>query len=256
MRFIPILFVCIICITGTAKSASKPERYKATVTALLVGTVEGYIHLNLYGENTDRIKIDIVSIKENSGSFVQPNSTVEVLSSGIGRIIIDGANYKLMQINDGEKKLRNFCLRLADSTGQNFYAVANDTSVYKFMNVQKDRDQSLQNCLVKKVYGIDSFGIYQAGLKWNPDMAVVALHRKFIAGGASMISNPYFTTTAVWQGILFRSCPPLHQNIKDKKEGWHLTAEMSNDAKVNVWKNYIDQWVECGKAKNESTYSL
>lgn len=249
MKFLSVLLLCALYFTTSAKTPSKPERYKATVTALLIGTVEGYIHLNLYGENSDRIKIEIETIKENSGSLVQPNSTVETLANGIGRIIIDGATFRLMQINDGEKKLKNYCIRLADSTGQNFYAVANDTSVYKFMNVQKNRDETLQNCMVKKVYGIDSFGIYQSGLKWNPDRTVIVVHKKFIAGGASLISNPYFTTTAVWQGILFRSCPSLYQNIKDKKEGWTLTADMSNDAKINVWKNFIDQWIECGKAK-------
>jgi hypothetical protein len=102
-----------------------------------------------------------------------------------------------------------------------------------------------EGCLLKKVYGIDSFALY----KWNDGQAdkQVALLPEKIGGENKfvLIENRHFRTPSTWSFVCFKKCPELKSLVRNKEEGWVLTETMAIEDRISMWKKYIDKYKTC-----------
>ncbi len=233
-----------------AKENGKPTKYKAKVYVLLFGEVEGNIYVNLYGENSSKIKIETLSVKESNGtSFTKRTETIEAYTYSIPFFTIDSVTYKFKNFKDAGKSYSNYCVSLPkDTTRNGFRILANDTSLFLNMDkVTKGNYEYEYNCLSKKIYGVDSFALYQWGITENADKVFVVLPSRGTPE-YRFINNPFFTSGTIWS-IGLRSCKQLKNDIEEEKEGWAMLPTLTNEDKVLLWKKYIDAWLECRKTR-------
>lgn len=251
MKQLLTLLVCLSFHTLLwANENGKPTKYKAKVYVLLYGEVEGNIYVNLYGENTSKIKIETLSVKESNGtSFTKRTETIETYTYSITYFVIDSVTYKFKNFKDGGKSYSNYCVSLPKDTAKTGFRIfANDTSL--FFNIDKVTKGNYEyeyNCLSKKIYGVDSFAIYQWGFAENADKCFVVLPSRGTPE-YRFVNHSFFTNSTVWS-IALRSCKQLQQDIREKKEGWAMLESLTNEEKILLWKKYIDAWLECKNTK-------
>lgn len=250
-------FICLILATSIfAKEISdKTTKYKATIWAFPIGKVEGTINIKLFGENKGKLKIELQNTTEKNGLSISKSvETVEILTGAVKLIMIDSVYYKFISFRTDLKTLTsNYCVAIKDEKSNQYQLLANDTTHYllESLVVEDNGTQTkLNNCCFKKVYGKDSFAIYQFGLTWNDDYAVVALPKTALYGKFWLINNSYFTKQEVWKIIQFRSCAILKNNINENKEGWTFDNQTPQAAKIDIWKKYIDTWENCQTTTN------
>lgn len=233
-----------------SKENGKPTKYKAKVYVLLYGEVEGNIYVNLYGENSSKIKIETLSVKESNGtSFTKRTETIETYTYSIPYFVIDSVTYKFKNFKDAGKSYSNYCVSLPKDTAKTGFRIfANDTSLYLNIDkVTKGNYEYEYNCLSKKIYGVDSFALYQWGLVDNADKVLVVLPSRGMPE-YRLINHSFFTSSTVWS-IAFRSCKQLKKAIEDEQEGWVMLPSLTTEDKVLLWKKYIDAWLECKNTK-------
>ena len=233
-----------------ATENGKPTKYKAKVYVLLYGEVEGNIYVNLYGENSSKIKIETLPVKESNGtSFTKRTETIETYTYSIPFFIIDSITYQFKNFKDAGKSYSNYCVSLPKDTAKTGFRIfANDTSLYfNIDKVTKGNYEYEYNCLSKKIYGVDSFALYQWGLAENSEKVFVVLPARGMTE-YRFINNSFFTSGTIWS-INFRNCRQLKENIQEQKEGWGMLESLTNEDKILLWKKYIDAWLECKNTK-------
>lgn len=247
-RILSIFFILLSTLAVFAKKPlDKTTKYKATIWAFPIGKVEGTISLTLFGENKGKLKIELNSINEKNGS--KSSETVEVLTAGVKLIMIDSVLYKFINFRADKKNLTlNYCVAIKDEKSTQYQLSASDTAKYFLETVVFEENETLvplEDCCLKKVYGRDSFAIYQFGLSWNNDNAIVALPKAASYSKFMAINNAYFTRVRMWRFTQFRNCPTLKNNINENKEGWIFDNQTPQATKIEIWKKYIDTWESC-----------
>lgn len=253
MQIRHLITVVIILNTLTAfakKPLDKTTKYKATIWAFPIGKVEGTINIKLFGENKGKLKIELQNTTEKNGLSINKSmETVEILTGAVKLIMIDSVYYKFISFRTDLKTLTsNYCVAIKDEKSNQYQLSANDTTHYFLETLvveNNDTQTKLDNCCLKKVYGKDSFAIYQFGLTWNDENAVIALPKTALYGKFWIINNSYFTKQKVWRTIQFRTCTPLKTNISENKEGWVFDDQTPQSTKIDIWKKYIDTWQNC-----------
>ncbi len=249
------LLCTLFCLFSTlsvfaTKNSDKTTKYKATIWAYPIGKIEGTINIKLFGENKGKLKIELQNTTEKNGFSISKSiETVEILTGAVKLIMIDSVYYKFISFRTDLKTINsNYCVAIKDEKSYQYQLSANDTTHYflETLVVEENGSQTtLKNCCFKKVYGKDSFAIYQFGLTWNDDYAVVALPKTALYGKFWLINNSYFTRQKVWRTVQFRTCATLKTNINENKEGWIFDVQTPQATKIDIWKKYIDTWENC-----------
>ena len=255
-RILGTAFMLLSTLAVFAKSPlGKTTKYKATIWAFPIGKVEGTISLVLFGENKSKLKIELKSTKEKNGLSISKSSeTVEVLTAGIKLLMIDSVLYKFINFRSDKKNFNiNYCVAIKEEKSTQYQLTAIDTSKYFLETVvfeENEKQIPLEYCCLKKVYGKDSFAIYQFGLSWNDDNGIIALPKTSLYNKFIAINNIYFTQTSAWKFIQFKSCKILKNKINENKEGWIFDDKTPQATKIEIWKKYIDTWESCDTKTN------
>lgn len=208
------------------------------------------IYVKLFDENKAKTTIEIIKeVEKTAISYSKKVETIEVLTSAIKLIMIDSNKYIFINLQASPtKSVNNYCVAIEKENENAYQLLANDTTKYFLANIfteENGNSKLLYNCCLKKVYGKDSFAIYQFGLEWNTDLAVVALPKVVIYGKYYLVNNSYFTRQNVWKTTMFRACSIIKENMKAEKEGWTFNETSTQEQKIEVWKKYIDAWEQC-----------
>jgi hypothetical protein len=241
------LFISTILL---ANKIDKAQKYKATIWAFPYGKIEGTIYINLFDENKGKTSIEIVNETEKTAtSYSKRVEKVEVLTTAIKLIMIDSVYYKFISFQLSPiKRVNNFCVAVKSDEDKTYQLSLTDTTKYLLTNVVTEENgehKFLYNCSLKRIYGKDSFAIYQFGLEWNENFAIVALPKDAIYGRFYLINHKYFTRQEIWKTVQFRRCKTMKENLNNEKDGWNFNDTSTQQEKIIVWKKYIDAWEQC-----------
>ena len=117
---------------------------------------------------------------------------------------------------------------------------------YFFMDVWKADGTKMQGCLLKKIYGIPPFALFQWGEIWNPENAVVLLPQSTDSTlNFAFIAVRKFNKQYSWASLQFKDCAELKELIQKKVSGWLLPEKETAGERVELWKKYIDKYNSC-----------
>ena len=120
------------------------------------------------------------------------------------------------------------------------------TEKYFFADVLKSDGTKTEGCLLKKLYGISSFALFQWGEVWNPENAVVLLPKSTDSTlNFTFITARRFNSWSSWAFTQFKDCQELKELIQKKVSGWVLSESITAKEKIEVWKKYIDKYNSC-----------
>lgn len=204
---------CFLCNAQTKK-------YKAIITAMNID-YDGYVYLNLTGENKGLIRIDVIKKLSTDTSFLsktfgvsdKDNSTFEINASLVSKVIIGMDTFYRYNLSDKNKP-----------------------------DEYKNRKE---NFYVKKIYGTGDIRLFE----WKDSHNKVSYYFKIPQEEELQnINYLYFDT---WNGsilIAFRRCEKIKLRFRNEiadATKYPFYNMKTDEEKLAVWKKLIDEYDAC-----------
>jgi hypothetical protein len=211
MKYFFLYFLLVAFVPASRRAFTQepgPVKFHGMLVTL-DSVYEGDIQVNLFGSNPDTIRVEWQKEVETDTSTKKITYWVSNHVNNISMVLIESDTF--------------YFKNLADRTGT---------------------DQVRPNCLVKRVYGTETLGLYQfTSAAGSPNMYVGMFRRDpldvqetdFTGDNEKML--PYL--------LYFNRCPRLYKKLKAGTEGYTFTKGESEAQSVATWQKIIDEYFRC-----------